>query len=84
MQIHGRYCPECNKSWQFDGLNKKIYNVNNKIAFTHSLLNGYTSAINKCATAMNSYLTGFRRKYVHVLFYFDTIIFLFRENFFYP
>lgn len=76
MQVHGRYCSQCNKSWDFDGLNKKIYNVNNKIAFTHSLLNGYTSAINKCATAMNSYLTGFRRKYVHrlILLYFVFLV----------
>lgn len=57
IQIRKRFCSQCGKQWEYEGTNCKIYNVNNKDCYTHSLLNGYTSSVNKSAMAMNAYLT---------------------------
>ena len=79
IDLYQRKCPICSKIYDFDGTMKKLYNVNNKSVFTHSLLNGYTSAINKAAMAMNSYITWMDRKLMfYILFvFFCFFVFLF-------
>ena len=70
IKIRNRFCPHCDKQWQYEGTNCKMYNVNNKDVYTHSLLNGYTSSVNKSAMAMNAYLTIIDRTFSILLAFF--------------
>ena len=69
--IHRLQCKNNECTLQFldlQGTDIKIYNVNNDILYTHTLLNAYTSAMSSSCKSMESWRTDMNRLFSFFLF----------------
>ena len=69
--IHRLQCKNNDCTLQFldlQGTDIKIYNVNNDILYTHTLLNAYTSAMSSSCKSMESWRTDMNRLFSFFLF----------------
>jgi hypothetical protein len=56
-------CKECGQITEYDGLNDGIFNYNNKLLFTHSLLNFYTISFSATSYPFNAFVLTMNRIY---------------------
>ena len=83
VTVHALVCNNNNckfEKQEFDGTSVKIFNVNNKTVYSHTLLNGYTSSMTRSCTAMDAFRTNILRTWVFKYFIFYILYFIFCDT----